>query len=715
MLESCRRLAKPALLFVMVWLLAPSARATTVVMLDDKNLVLDSRIILTGEVISVVSSWDEAQRVPWTYVEIEMERVFKGQLSQSRVVLKQLGGNYGSRQVHVFGQPSFTTGQRLLLYLTAAPDGSLHVAHSFMGMFTVARDSETGLETVTRWDASAEVEILPSAVATTITNHANLDDYVQGIYATLDRYRDEVAMIDQERRDSPLVAVPAEYDQVRQDALGFSPSFALIGGGVRWFEADSGQPIRYLVNPANAPVGGGGAAEIARAMDAWTSQTGANVRLQNVGQTTACGFQDDGANTISFADCRGQLDPPFGCQGVVATTSVSYTFESIVVGGRTFNRIVEADVVFNRGMECFLGTSSNLAEVACHELGHSIGLDHSSDPSAIMYFQAHGRGFDARPAADDRAGALAIYPAASTPPPPGGGPNDAAFVTQSVPSSMATGQSFVVSVTMRNSSSVTWQSGAGYKLGSQNPPNNLTWGLNRVSLPGPVAPATDATFSFNVTAPTAAGLYNFQWQMLQEGVGYFGPLSPNITINVTGGGGGAGPVSITSLTLADGKVGRSYKQQLGANGGQPPYRWFVVSGALPPGLTLSQDGSIQGVPAAAGTYDFGVQVFDITSSLDKSDSKRLRIAVTDPDGGTGAPPTVTRAKVKKAKKLFVWGDNFTQNSLILLNGETLIPTAISIEGVSGKLTYKGHLTLRPAGENSVIVVTGIGRSAGFFF
>jgi hypothetical protein len=279
---------------------------------------------------------------------------------------------------------------------------------------------------------------------------------------------------------------------------------------------------------------------------------------------------------------------------------------------------------------------------------------------------------------------------------------------------MTAGQSYTVYVTMRNAGAATWLPGAGYKLGAQNPQDTFIWGVNRVSLPGPVAPANDVTFAFNVTAPAAAGAYNFQWRMLQDGVGYFGPLSPNISITISGaGGGGQGPVSITSAALPGGRIGQPYKQQLNALGGLQPYYWILISGALPPGLSLSTSGAILGTPSTSGDFDFGVQVYDFTSSLDKSDSKRLRITVTDP----GAPPTptISRVKVKGLKKLFVYGVNFSQSSLIQLNGDLLVPKSVEIDGISGTLSFKGHLTLRPAGNNALVVFNGSTRSAAFFF
>ena len=114
--------------------------------------------------------------------------------------------------------------------------------------------------------------------------------------------------------------------------------------------------------------------------------------------------------------------------------------------------------------------------------------------------------------------------------------NGAQFVSQSVPASMTAGQSYNVSVTMKNMGTNTWTKSAGYKLGSQNPADNSLWlgSSNRVYLADADAVATgqQKTFSFSVTAPAAPGTYNFQWKMVQEGVAWFGGLSTNVSVTV---------------------------------------------------------------------------------------------------------------------------------------------------------------------------------------
>jgi hypothetical protein len=107
-------------------------------------------------------------------------------------------------------------------------------------------------------------------------------------------------------------------------------------------------------------------------------------------------------------------------------------------------------------------------------------------------------------------------------------------INQSIPSDLQIGQNYTVSITLQNTGMNTWRASEGYQLGSQNPSDNSIWGLNRVNLPHDVAPGQPVIFNFNITAPMSPGFYDFQWQMLQNGVGWFGAMTGNIPIEVIG-------------------------------------------------------------------------------------------------------------------------------------------------------------------------------------
>jgi subtilisin family serine protease len=110
--------------------------------------------------------------------------------------------------------------------------------------------------------------------------------------------------------------------------------------------------------------------------------------------------------------------------------------------------------------------------------------------------------------------------------------NQAEFVSQNVKSVMTAGEFTTVSITMKNTGNTTWSTGSNFWLGSQNPQDNTTWGFNRVVLPNPVPPGTTVTFTFDVFAPATKGTFNFQWRMVQDGVEWFGPLTPNVAVSV---------------------------------------------------------------------------------------------------------------------------------------------------------------------------------------
>lgn len=591
MIQLRRKIPNLALPLLALLLLCLPSQATVIIPLSDEELAVTSRFIVKGNVRSVISAWDDSNRMIWTYVEISSDSVLKGDLAARTIVLKQAGGYDGLSGIHVFGQPEFTPGQEVLLFLNTAPDGSLRVAHAFLGIYSIVEDQLGGAKVVTRSYDARGIEFLSRNDSAPVTDRALYKDFLRRIKTTLQVEAARVEQVDAERAHLPVLTEPVEYRRKKKESGGIFPHFSFMGGGVRWMEADSGQAVSFNVNPNRSPIAGGASAELSRAMNAW-SGSGAGIRLQMGGQTGSCGISADGANTISFADCLGELDPPVGCAGVVGLTSIRYVNSPRVINGRSFNPLIEADVVFNDGMDCFLGISANLAEVACHELGHAIGLGHSEDTEAMMYSTAHGRGRDATLGNDDRAGAQAIYPGS----------------------------------------------------------------------PG-------------------------------------------------GGGGGGSPVSITSFSMPDGAIDRYYRFDLAASGGTPPYRWNFVTGSMPPGLNLSSTGVIDGVPTRTGSFAISVQVIDTSGG----NSSRWLTVNIGANNDPGSFPVITRVKIKKSKKLFVYGSAFTQDSVIILNGVVLPPLSLTREGSLDRLMYKGSIPLGATGTNALYVQNNNNRSAGYFF
>jgi hypothetical protein len=67
---------------------------------------------------------------------------------------------------------------------------------------------------------------------------------------------------------------------------------------------------------------------------------------------------------------------------------------------------------------------------------------------------------------------------------------------------------------------------------------------------------------------------------------------------------------VVTTTLPAGTVKVKYTGGLTASGGNPPYKWKIVSGRLPTGLHLKASGVISGKPRVATTLTFTVKVTD---------------------------------------------------------------------------------------------------------
>lgn len=126
--------------------------------------------------------------------------------------------------------------------------------------------------------------------------------------------------------------------------------------------------------------------------------------------------------------------------------------------------------------------------------------------------------------------------------------------------------------------------------------------------------------------PTAPGSYNFTVRVT-GGNALFSEAPFNVTVT--------GPPKITTSALPSGAEGLSYSAQLTANGGVAPLAWTWVGGFLPAGLTLAGDGSIAGIPTAAGSYNFTVRA---TGQNGLFDEANLAIAIA-------GPPTITTASL----------------------------------------------------------------------
>jgi large repetitive protein len=136
-----------------------------------------------------------------------------------------------------------------------------------------------------------------------------------------------------------------------------------------------------------------------------------------------------------------------------------------------------------------------------------------------------------------------------------------------------------------------------------------------------------------------------------------------------------GPLSITGIPDANATVGTFYQATLprAYGGTETGYSFDVVSGALPPGLTLGSSGYVSGIPTAAGSFD------------------NLRIRVTDSQGTTAISPAFSIVVADSGTQVDPVSAAFTSVALPVRVGVSQ-RFAITLEGYGGYNTgpYEFH-------------------------
>ena len=215
--------------------------------------------------------------------------------------------------------------------------------------------------------------------------------------------------------------------------------------------------------------------------------------------------------------------------------------------------------------------------------------------------------------------------------------DDASFVSYTgVPSKMAAGGTATVTVTMRNTGTTTWTSSAGYKLGSQRPQDNETWGFSRVSLPSDVAPDATAAFTFTITAPETTGSHRFRWRMIRDTDGWFGGKTEVRTIEVEDPSFGDATVADQTWAQNTAVGALTLPAASGGDGGLT----YALTPSLPDGVTFaSSTRTLSGTPTAvqeaveytytatdadsdAATLSFEITVSQASSSSSSSSAAR---------------------------------------------------------------------------------------------
>ncbi|UGQ35176.1 putative Ig domain-containing protein [Janthinobacterium sp. PLB04] len=103
----------------------------------------------------------------------------------------------------------------------------------------------------------------------------------------------------------------------------------------------------------------------------------------------------------------------------------------------------------------------------------------------------------------------------------------------------------------------------------------------------------------------------------------------------------AAAFTVTPGSISAPVIGVPYSQAMLSTGGVEPYNYVLVSGALPPGITVSSTGVISGTVKATGAYVFGIKVTDSTAGTPLTVTKNYSVSIAVPT--LSITPTVLAA------------------------------------------------------------------------
>jgi hypothetical protein len=155
----------------------------------------------------------------------------------------------------------------------------------------------------------------------------------------------------------------------------------------------------------------------------------------------------------------------------------------------------------------------------------------------------------------------------------------------------------ITTTTLANATSGTVYSTTLAATGGQSP---YKWTLTSGSLPSGMTLSTAGVLA---GTPSQTGTFNFTVSASDsEATPLVATRAFSLIVQAA--------LSITTTTLANATSGTAYSSTLAATGGQSPYKWGLVSGTFPTGMTLSTAGVLAGTPSQSGTFNFTVSATD---------------------------------------------------------------------------------------------------------
>lgn len=363
-------------------LFARALGAITYVIPADRFEIERSSAIIVGRVLR-----SHVERVPEsgleTVTDVALEEAIKGNPG-FLVQLHVPGGVLGEEVTLLPGAPSFTDGERVLLFLYRRGDGSFAVNDLQLGAFHFVKGvSGEGLflrdeSELLGWDPDGRVHE---------ERHRSAErflEYVRGVVRG-EAASDAYFVSPEAAAANAIVASNGLRPAGNAGFTATSYTLQYAGGvGSRW----NVFPAAVNWNQGNSETGalGSGTPQINNAFSEWNAG-GTHYVLAGATAITK-GFLDaaDGVNNVVFEkDLTSAGIQPFSCTnggalGMGGMHKAGFGAGAHVFHGETFATTLEADVSMNQGLSNCTTSQlalSEFASVMTHELGHTLGFRHS--------------------------------------------------------------------------------------------------------------------------------------------------------------------------------------------------------------------------------------------------------------------------------------------------------------------------------------------------
>jgi len=395
-------------LLAALWLASPSLRASSLTPTTEAQDVQAALGICRGLIVGIESFRHPQRGGIFTRMRITPLEAIKGVFPVEFTVLQRGGMLDGKGESNGLAG-AFAVGDERLFQVIKRPDGSLELLRGFAGADAIGVTTTPG-----RRFASAQklrrLRQFAAAAGTTQTAPVSGNDF------------------------SSATGTQQANSGTPTGAVGL-----LVDGNdipARFLAPDRGESVGYLVDAQALPSGmtqEQALTAVAQALAAWSAVTGISFRydgLQNFGTSAAAVATNDERLRIQLHDLFGEISggTTLGIGGR-STTNVSNDFNATGGGGGQvtgleFHKTTRGYVVLKHTASS-MQTLSTFAEVLCHEIGHSLGMAHSSENAAeadttlkqaVMFFQAHADGRGAVLGSYDGPVIQKVHPPLDTPP-----------------------------------------------------------------------------------------------------------------------------------------------------------------------------------------------------------------------------------------------------------------------------------------------------------